>query len=244
MTNQSRRTPIRRSARRSAPITSEASCARPSCSPRASASAPARSTAPRSAPSRTRRSAASCRCRRRRPARHHRRRVSPHVLPRRFPGAARGRGDAGRGHGEVPQPRRRRRLRAAGDERHRHGRATCGRSSATTSRSWRAVTTKTPKVSIPSPTMLHFRGGRAAISAEAYPISTTSSTTSRPRIAPRSARWRRRLPLPAARRHQPRLPVRSGDAARGARARRRSRRAAAPVRALHQRGDRRSCRRA
>jgi 5-methyltetrahydropteroyltriglutamate--homocysteine methyltransferase len=32
-----------------------------------------------------------------------------------------------------------------------------------------SVTTKTPKVSIPSPTMLHFRGGRAAISAEAYP---------------------------------------------------------------------------
>jgi 5-methyltetrahydropteroyltriglutamate--homocysteine methyltransferase len=33
----------------------------------------------------------------------------------------------------------------------------------------RAVTTRTPKVSIPSPTMLHFRGGRGAISAEAYP---------------------------------------------------------------------------
>ena len=32
-----------------------------------------------------------------------------------------------------------------------------------------SVTTKTPKVSIPSPTMLHFRGGRAAISEEAYP---------------------------------------------------------------------------
>ena len=32
-----------------------------------------------------------------------------------------------------------------------------------------SVTTQTPKVSIPSPTMLHFRGGRAAISAEAYP---------------------------------------------------------------------------
>ncbi len=32
-----------------------------------------------------------------------------------------------------------------------------------------SVTTKTPKVSIPSPTMLHFRGGRAAISTEAYP---------------------------------------------------------------------------
>ncbi len=32
-----------------------------------------------------------------------------------------------------------------------------------------SVATKTPKVSIPSPTMLHFRGGRAAISSEAYP---------------------------------------------------------------------------
>jgi 5-methyltetrahydropteroyltriglutamate--homocysteine methyltransferase len=33
----------------------------------------------------------------------------------------------------------------------------------------KATTTRTPKVSIPSPTMLHFRGGRGAISAEAYP---------------------------------------------------------------------------
>ena len=32
-----------------------------------------------------------------------------------------------------------------------------------------SVTTKTPKVTIPSPTMLHFRGGRNAISREAYP---------------------------------------------------------------------------
>jgi 5-methyltetrahydropteroyltriglutamate--homocysteine methyltransferase len=31
------------------------------------------------------------------------------------------------------------------------------------------TTTRTPKVSIPSPTMLHFRGGRGAISAQAYP---------------------------------------------------------------------------
>ncbi len=30
-------------------------------------------------------------------------------------------------------------------------------------------TSRTPKVTIPSPTMLHFRGGRAAISKEAYP---------------------------------------------------------------------------
>lgn len=31
------------------------------------------------------------------------------------------------------------------------------------------VTTQTPKVSIPSPTMVHFRGGRAAIDIESYP---------------------------------------------------------------------------
>jgi 5-methyltetrahydropteroyltriglutamate--homocysteine methyltransferase len=33
----------------------------------------------------------------------------------------------------------------------------------------RSLTNGTPKVTIPSPTMLHFRGGRAAISQEAYP---------------------------------------------------------------------------
>jgi 5-methyltetrahydropteroyltriglutamate--homocysteine methyltransferase len=33
----------------------------------------------------------------------------------------------------------------------------------------RGVTRRTPKVTIPSPTMLHFRGGRAAISAADYP---------------------------------------------------------------------------
>src|SRR5262249_31604925 len=33
----------------------------------------------------------------------------------------------------------------------------------------RAATARTPKVTIPSPTMLHFRGGRGAISREAYP---------------------------------------------------------------------------
>ncbi len=32
-----------------------------------------------------------------------------------------------------------------------------------------SATTRTPKVTIPSPTMLHFRGGRGAISKEAYP---------------------------------------------------------------------------
>jgi len=33
----------------------------------------------------------------------------------------------------------------------------------------KSATKRTPKVSIPSPTMLHFRGGREAISREAYP---------------------------------------------------------------------------
>jgi 5-methyltetrahydropteroyltriglutamate--homocysteine methyltransferase len=33
----------------------------------------------------------------------------------------------------------------------------------------KSLTTRTPKVTIPSPTMLHFRGGRGAISSEAYP---------------------------------------------------------------------------
>lgn len=33
----------------------------------------------------------------------------------------------------------------------------------------KSVTTETPKVSIPSPTMVHFRGGRSSIDIEAYP---------------------------------------------------------------------------
>ncbi|MBE0702025.1 MAG: 5-methyltetrahydropteroyltriglutamate--homocysteine S-methyltransferase, partial [Afipia sp.] len=33
----------------------------------------------------------------------------------------------------------------------------------------KSVTTQTPKVTIPSPTMVHFRGGRQAIDIEAYP---------------------------------------------------------------------------
>ncbi len=33
----------------------------------------------------------------------------------------------------------------------------------------KSVTTRTPKVTLPSPTVLHFRGGRKAVDAEAYP---------------------------------------------------------------------------
>ena len=81
--------------RRSAPITSAASCAPRSCSTRASASARARSRA-RAARGRGPRDP-----RRRplpggpRPAGHHRRRVSAHLLPHRLPGATRRRRDAG-----------------------------------------------------------------------------------------------------------------------------------------------------
>jgi 5-methyltetrahydropteroyltriglutamate--homocysteine methyltransferase len=39
-----------------------------------------------------------------------------------------------------------------------------------------SVTTRVPKVTIPSPTMLHFRGGRDAISREAYPDLDTFFT--------------------------------------------------------------------
>ena len=69
----------------------------------------------------------------------------------------------------------------------------------------------------PSPTMLHFRGGRAGISREAYPSSSPTSTTTSPRpMATSCSRLRRRLPLRADGRHQPRLPVRREDARGGA----------------------------
>jgi 5-methyltetrahydropteroyltriglutamate--homocysteine methyltransferase len=48
----------------------------------------------------------------------------------------------------------------------------------------------TPKVSIPSPTMLHFRGGRAGISREAYPDCTfaAAARASAARPIPSSSR--------------------------------------------------------
>ena len=88
-----------------------------------------------------------------------------------------------------------------------------------------SIVTETPKVSIPSPTMVHFRGGRAAIDLDAYP--DLEQVLRRPgRVLPRRARrpLRGRLPLRAARRHQPRLPLRPGDARRRRRAGRGSRR--------------------
>ena len=78
--------------------------------------------------------------------------------------------EAGGTPGQVPPAwRQGARICAAGDEDHRQGRA-CPRypARATTSSS-PAAPTRTPKVTIPSPTMLHFRGGRDAIDADVYP---------------------------------------------------------------------------
>ncbi len=75
------------------------------------------------------------------------------------------------------------------------------------------VTTATPKLTIPSPSMVHYRGGRAAIDPTSTPSSTRSGPTwPRPtgRGAPRSAELG--LHLPAVRRHEPRLSERPGPA--------------------------------
>ena len=98
----------------------------------------------------------------------------------------------------------------------------------------------TPKVTIPSPTMLHFRGGRAGISREAYPELEPDfyDDVAQAYGDELQSAVRRRLPLRADGRHQPGLPVRREDARGGAPARRRPERAAAPLRRLHQQGRR------
>ena len=104
-----------------------------------------------------------------------------------------------------------------------------------------SVTTQTPKVSIPSPTMVHFRGGRAAIDIESYPTSTCSSTTWRrlrdeiarstpPAVATSSSTTPIRLPL------DPKM-------RRWRRTRRRSGRTTANLRRSHQPCARRATRR-
>ena len=58
-----------------------------------------------------------------------------------------------------------------------------------------SVTTETPKVCIPSPTMVHFRGGRAAIDIDAYPdldvffadLPRATAPSSRPSTPPDAA---------------------------------------------------------
>ena len=102
------------------------------------------------------------------------------------------------------------------------------------------VTTGVPKLTIPSPSMVHYRGGRAAIDPAVY--AGTGRVLERPHgRLPRGGPTARRarLHLPPARRHEPRLRERPASA----RARRRDRRrpgAPAPrVHPAHQRGARR-----
>ena len=82
----------------------------------------------------------------------------------------------------------------------------------------------TPKVTIPSPTMLHFRGGRAGISKQHYPELDPAFYDDVAKAYGDELRSlvRRRLHLRADGRHQPRLPVRRQDARSGAQPRRRS----------------------
>jgi 5-methyltetrahydropteroyltriglutamate--homocysteine methyltransferase len=80
------------------------------------------------------------------------------------------------------------------------------------------VTTATPKLTIPSPSMVHYRGGRAAHRPGRLPGHRRCSGPTSSRLRRPGARRRRAgLQVPAARRHQPRLPQRpapAGDADR------------------------------
>ena len=74
-----------------------------------------------------------------------------------------------------------------------------------------SVTHRTPKITLPSPSVMHFRGGRSAISSEAYP-DMQDFYSDLARVYQRGDRRsrRRRLPLPATRRSEFRVPVRPG----------------------------------
>ena len=77
-------------------------------------------------------------------------------------------------------------------------------------------TDRTPKVTIPSPTMLHFRGGRAGISQQHYPDLDAVLPGRRERLWRRTAFSRcGRLSIRADGRHQSRLSLRRQDARGG-----------------------------
>ena len=75
------------------------------------------------------------------------------------------------------------------------------------------VTTAVPKLTIPSPSMVHYRGGRQAIDETVYPdldeFWTDLAAAYREQIARLGALG---CTLPAARRHEPRVPERPGAA--------------------------------
>ena len=101
----------------------------------------------------------------------------------------------------------------------------------------KSITSRTAKVCIPAPSMLHFRGGREAISSSVYPrLEDFYEDLSAAYRAEIGDLGRARLPLPATRRHQSGLSLRSRHSRAHGRARRRSRRAR---QALLQAGQRR-----
>ena len=107
----------------------------------------------------------------------------------------------------------------------------------------RPSTTTVPKLTIPSPSMVHYRGGRAAIDESVYPDLDAFWADLDRRVRRRGAAARRaRLPLPPARRHEPRLPERPAPARVRGLDRRRSRASARRVHPPHQRGARRPAR--
>ena len=189
----------------------------------------ARSRAEHCARSRTTRSPRSSSSRRTSACRRHRRRIPPHLLPHRLPRAARRRQD--RHPGDDQEARRHRGARAAGDARDRQGAPREGH----------------PARRLPVPEVR-----RARPHAEGdHPVADDAALPRRPRrhqqralsraravLRGRRQRLRRRaalarrsrLHLRADGRHQPRLPLRRQDARGRARARRRPRRAAAPLR--------------
>ena len=127
-----------------------------------------------------------------RPSGHHRRRVPALHVSCRLPGAT-GWGDGHRGQfpRQVPSSGRFRDRVLPADH---GGRRTDPPRPAHPGRRFRlsrSQVTKTPKVSIPAPSMLHFRGGRQGISEDVYPISSSSSMISPPPIGRRSPTWPR-----------------------------------------------------
>ena len=98
-----------------------------------------------------------------------------------------------------------------------------------------------PKMTIPSPAVLHFRGGRKSISKTVYPDIDAFYRGSRQDL-PQGGEGvlRRRLPLSAVRRHRVGLSLLAGGDEEGPRARRRRRRPAGDLCAHHQLRDRRA----
>ena len=96
---------------------------------------------------------------------------------------------------------------------------------------------QTAKFTMPSPAMLHLRGGRSSISKEIYPDLARILGRHRRRLPQGDpAARRRRLQLPAAGRRELLLPLRPEDPGNGAQERRRSGEAAAHLRRRGERG--------